>query len=243
MKSNYMMEDDGGLLWGPLIKGELIKRYKRFLADVRLPEGDVVTVHTPNTGSMKGCSEPGRTVYISHHDDPKRKLKYTWELIEMPSSWVGVNTSTPNRLVRSAVKAGKIPELNGYSRVKSEVKTGLHTRLDLVLENKDAPQCYIEIKNCTMVEDGVAMFPDAVTERGRKHLENLAELVAGGERGVIFFLVQRSDAECFKPADHIDPEYGEVLRSVVEKGVEPLVYDVAITETGIYVNRPLPIIL
>ena len=217
------------MIWGPLVEGELIKRYKRFLADVRLGNNQVVAAHCPNTGSMTGCSEPGWPVWLSRHDDPKRKLKYTWEITRAPDSLVGVNTSVPNRLVKTGVIKGKIKSLTGYDRVKSEVKTGSHTRLDLMLEKDGSPSCYIEIKNCTLVEDGVAMFPDAVTQRGAKHLGELARIVREGGRGVIFFLVQRMDAKVFSPADRIDPEYGRILREVVSAGVEAEVYDVDIT--------------
>ena len=236
-----MRIDDGGLIWPELVKGELIKRYKRFMADVRLGDGSVVTAHCANTGSMKACSEPGRPVFLSRHDDPKRKLKFTWEIIDMPTSRVGVNTGVPNRLVKVAAEAGKIAPLAEYTNVRSEVKIGPGVRLDLVLEGDGLPSCFLEIKNCTLVEDGQACFPDAVTERGRKHLEELSQLVAAGRRGVIFFLIQRMDAEVFSPADHIDPEYGRVLRRVAAEGVELMAYDVDISLRRIDLRSPVSI--
>ncbi len=163
MKSSIQPCSFKGLPWPQLISGTLIRRYKRFLADVQLENGDTVTAHCPNTGSMKGCSQPGQTVYLSIHNNPKRKLKYTWELIEMPASLVGVNTLVPNRLVFESIKNGQIPELAGYDTLETEVGIGNHSRIDLMLSGSPQRQCYVEIKNCTLVADGVACFPDAVT--------------------------------------------------------------------------------
>ncbi len=229
-----------GLTWPKLIPGTLIRRYKRFLADVKLKDGTVVTAHCPNTGSMQGCSEPGRPVYLSFHDNPKRKLKYTWELIKMPTSLVGTNTLVPNRLVFESIKAGVVPELAGYEAVNREVKINDRTRLDLMLTGHNGQRCYVEIKNCTLVNDGLASFPDAVTARGLKHITELEALVDSGYRGVMFYFIQRMDARVFKPADPIDPEYGQGLRRAVRGGVEILVYDVSIDLKGIKLNRKIP---
>ncbi len=229
-----------GLSWPALTAGILLKRYKRFLADVKLDNGKIITAHCPNTGSMKGCSEPGRRVYLSLHDNPKRKFKYTWELIEMQTSLVGVNTLVPNRLVFASVKAGAVPELNGYKTVEREVKISDHSRIDLVLNGADREPCYVEIKNCTLVDNSVALFPDAVTARGLKHITELQTLVNSGCRGVMFYFIQRMDAKIFKPADHIDSEYGRGLRRAVKMGLEVLVYDVAIDLNGIKLNRKMP---
>ncbi len=229
-----------GLVWPRLIKGTLIERYKRFLADIRLRNGRVVTAHCPNSGSMMGCSEPGRPVYISRSNNPKRRLAYTWEMIEMPSSLVGVNTLVPNRLVKQAIIEGKIKALAGYERVTGEVKCSPHSRLDLALDGFDGRRCFVEVKNCTLIENGIAYFPDAVTARGLKHLKELEEQVRVGNRGVIFFLIQRMDATAFCSADHIDPAYGRELRSVVSNGVEVLAYDVHITLKRIALNRQIP---
>ena len=178
---------------------------------------------------------------LSRHNDPKRKYQYTWELIDMGDSLVGVNTGVPNKLVKLGAQHGVIAELAGYENVRPEIKINAHTRLDLLLTGPDRPDCYVEIKNCTLVENGRAEFPDAITTRGRKHLEELASLVASGNRGVIFFLVQRMDARVFGPADSIDPEYGKTLRRVVKKGVEILAYDVAIGEDRIDLRGPVAI--
>jgi sugar fermentation stimulation protein A len=229
-----------GLSWPPLIRGTLLKRYNRFLADVILEDGRQVTAHCPNTGSMQDCCEPGRPVYLSTHDNLKRKLKYTWELIQMPESLVGVNTLVPNRLVKHAVENGNVAELRGYAQVRAEVKMGRSSRVDLMLQDAARGICHVEIKNCTMVRDGVARFPDAVTTRGLKHLHELAAQVASGNRSVMFYFIQRMDAEAFGPADDIDPEYGKALRRVVGKGVEILAYDVHIDLQSICLNRRLP---
>jgi len=228
------------LAWPKLVRGILVKRYKRFLADVRLDTGKIVTAHCPNTGSMTGCCESGQPVYLSRHDNPRRKLKYTWELIEMPTSLVGVNTLVPNRLVFRSAAAGLITELAGYDTVEREVNIGNNCRLDLRLSNGAKERCYVEIKNCTLVENGVARFPDAVTTRGLKHLDELARLADAGCRGVMFYFIQRMDARVFEPADRIDPDYGQGLRRAVKRGVEVLAYDVAIDLGGIQLNRKVP---
>ncbi len=225
--------------WPPLVSGTLIRRYHRFLADVAIDDGKTVTAHCPNSGSMKGCSAPGRPVYLSIHDALKRKLKYTWELIRMPDSLVGVNTLLPNRLVYRAVKSGALDAFKGYDRIIPEVRVSA-SRIDLLLESKSGQKCFVEVKNCTWVQNGVAAFPDAVTQRGRKHLNTLRDLVQKGHRGVCFFLIQRMDASSFTPADWIDPAYGETLRTVHDAGVEILAYDVTLNLRRIALNAPLP---
>lgn len=226
--------------WQELTKGTLIKRYKRFLTDVELEDGSVVTAHCPNTGSMKACGDPGSPVYISYHDNPKRKLKYTWELIEMPTSLVGVNTNIPNKLVKLSIEAGLVKELKGYDEARAEVKTSEHSRLDIMLSKGDE-KCYIEVKNCTQVIDGLASFPDAVTSRGLKHLVELQRLVKEGNRCVMFFLIQRMDANRFEPADNIDPAYGKELRKAHKNGVEIVCYDVDINMERIRLNKTVPV--
>jgi sugar fermentation stimulation protein A len=231
---------DARLSWPPLFRGTLVRRYKRFLADVVLDDGRAVVAHCPNSGSMAACNEPGRPVYLSTSDNPKRKLKYTWELIEMPTSLVGVNTLVPNRLAALAAANGGVPELAGYDQVSREVKVSDHSRLDLKLSGEGRPDCFIEVKNCTLVEDGAARFPDARTVRGQKHLDELLRLRRNGARALMLFVVQRSDAGSFSPADDIDPEYGTRLREVVDAGVEMVAYDVAIDLEGIGLRHALP---
>lgn len=227
--------------WPQFIRGTLVRRYKRFLADVILEDGQAVTAHCPNTGSMQGCCEPGRPVWLSVHDNPKRKLKYTWELIQMPESMVGVNTLVPNRLVALTAVENRIPEFKGYGKVQREVKIGNHSRIDLMLSDSDLGRCYIEIKNCTLVENQTALFPDAVTARGLKHLRELQSIVSKHQHCAMFYFIQRMDAKVFKPADHIDPNYGNGLREAAASGVEILAYDVHIDLTGIRLRRKVPI--
>lgn len=231
---------NGDLKWPTLIRGRLIKRYKRFLADVALEDGRTVTAHCPNSGRMTACNQPGQPVFLSFHDNPKRKLKYTWEFIEMPTALVGVNTLVPNRLVAQALEHKIVTELRQYTDVAREVTVNKGSRLDLMLTGPGLPDAYVEIKNCTLVENGCAGFPDAPTPRGRKHLRELAKLKQSGARAVIFFLVQRTDATHFRPADDIDPEYGRQLRQAVKAGVEILVYDVNISLEHIRLRKPLP---
>ena len=228
------------MTWPPLLAGTLIQRYKRFMADVKLRNGRVVTVFCPNSGSMKGCSEPGRTVYLSRSANPARRLRYTWEMIQMPSSLVGINTLVPNRLVKETILQGVLEPFLGYEKVFSEVPYGRNSRIDLLLEGPDSRRCYIEIKNCTLVEDRVAYFPDAVTSRGLKHLVELQNEVRRGHRAVCFYLIQRMDADHFAPADWIDPAYGKELRTAVRNGVELLAYDVELTLEHIVLNRRVP---
>lgn len=236
-------KEDATIYWPKLIRGQLVKRYKRFLADVLLDSGEMVTAHCPNSGSMAACSDPERPVYLSFHDNPKRKLKYTWELIEMPESLVGVNTLIPNRLVSLSVEEKIVPALNHYDTVIREATIGNHTRLDLLLERDNGEKCFVEIKNCSLVINGVAMFPDAVTARGLKHLVEMQKLLKKGYRCVMFYLIQRMDAHSFQPAIHIDPAYGKELAKAVKKGLEVLVYDVNVDLKGIKLNKIIPFVI
>ncbi len=239
MKPSSSATASRGLTWPELIPGTLLKRYKRFLADVRLETGEIVTAHCPNTGSMKGCAEPGRTVYLSSHNNPKRKYKYTWELIAMPTSLVGVNTLVPNRLVFKSIDQKLIPELSEYNSIRREVKIGEHSRIDMMLSDAGGKRCYVEIKNCTLVSEGIARFPDAVTSRGLKHIIELENLAGAGHRCMMFYFIQRMDAQVFQPADHIDPAYGRRLRQAAENGIEILAYDVRIDLQGIELNKKI----
>lgn len=221
-------------------KGVLLKRYKRFLADILLDSGETITAHCPNTGSMLACSEPGRPVWVSLHDNPGRKYKYSWDIIDMGTSLVGVSTSLPNRLVKLAVEKGDVAELKGYDRVRPEVKTSEGSRLDLCLEKEGRRSCFVEIKNCTMVTDGIACFPDAVTKRGKKHLLELKRLSEEGHRTAMFYFIQRMDAKSFEPAVFIDPDYAKTLSEVAAEGVEIIVYDVKITIEGVRLGKKIP---
>jgi sugar fermentation stimulation protein A len=223
-----------------LIRGTLVQRYKRFLADVRLADGTVVTVHCTNTGSMLGCMTPGSAVLISRSANLNRKLAYTWEMIRINRAWVGINTMHPNRLVAEAVAAGMIPELRGYQTVRREVKVSAHSRLDLCLEGHYG-SCFVEIKNVTVSFDGVAAFPDAVSERATKHLKELIRLKRRGHRAVIVFVIQRGDCDHFRPADEIDSEYGRWLRRAAKAGVEVLPYVAKVTARNILLGGRIPI--
>lgn len=225
-----------------LISGILIKRYKRFLADVELADGSMVTAHCPNSGSMKGCALPGGQVLLSRSDNPNRKLAYTWELAEADDHWIGLNTSLPNRLVREAIEDGTVSELQGYTSIRPEVPYGDRSRIDLLLEGP-AGRCFVEVKNVTLVEKGRALFPDAVTTRGQKHLQELMRVVREGDRGVIFFTVQRADGNTVSPADLIDPEYGRLLRMALENGVEALAYRALVTPQEIRLTERLPVVV
>jgi len=228
------------MLWPKLVRGILVRRYKRFMVDVKLQNGHMVTAHCPNTGSMRACCEPGRPAYLSRHNSPARRLPYTFEIIEMPASLVGVNTAVPNRLVREAIGDGAIRGLSGYESLRAEVRYGANSRIDLLLENQKRGRCFVEIKNCTLVEQGIAYFPDAVTVRGLKHLRELQQQVQEGHRCVMFYLIQRTDAHLFKPADRIDPDYGRALRAAVQHGVEIMAWDVRISLKEIVVRNEVP---
>lgn len=228
----------------PLIKGTLIKRYKRFLADVTLENGDLITAHTPNTGSMMGCCEPGSTVWLRDTQNPDRKYPYSWEMVEIKTgNLVGINTHLSNALVAEAIEKGIITELRNYDHIRREVKYGEeNSRIDLLLEDGNKADCYLEVKNVTLVENHIAYFPDAVTERGSKHLRELQKIVMQGKRAVIFYCIQRSDVREVRPADHIDPEYGHLLRDAIKTGVEAVAYSATITPVRIGLITPVPVI-
>ena len=223
----------------PLIPGVLLRRYKRFLADVRLEDGREVTAHTANTGSMRTCAEPGSQVWLSHHGDPKRKLAYTWEISQSAGTWVGIHTQRANRLAEEAIAQGAIPSLVGYTHIRREVSYGKNSRVDLLLQAQGHPDCLVEVKNVTLVQAGQALFPDAVTERGARHLEELMLQVAQGNRAVMLFVVQRTDAQTFAPADDIDPHYGKLLRQAKASGVEVLAWDFWVSPEEIRIRQAL----
>lgn len=211
-----------------LIRGTLVQRYKRFLADVRLEDDEIVTAHCTNTGSMIGCKEPGSKVYISRSENLNRKLLYTWEMIKTDGRWVGINTLHPNKLVAEAVESELITELSGYRSIRREVKVSAHTRLDLCLEGRNG-SCFVEVKNVTLAANGTAAFPDAVSDRGTRHLQELMRLKRQGHRAAMVFVIQRADCQNFRPADEIDSEYGRWLRRAVKAGVEVLPYAAKVT--------------
>ena len=230
----------------PLIPATLIKRYKRFLADVVLPGGEVLTVHTPNTGSMTGCAEPGSTVWLREVDNPKRKYRYSWEVTEnLKGVMVGVHTGIVNTLVREGIQSGVVTDLQGYESIRQEVRYGEEgSRIDLLLEgHPDGRDCYVEIKNVTTCDsERYGYFPDAVSSRASKHLRELMGMVDRRQRAVIFFCVQRGDVERVRPADEIDPTYGKTLRQALDAGVEAMAYRAGVTPGEIVLEKALPVI-
>jgi sugar fermentation stimulation protein A len=230
----------------PLLRGRLVKRYKRFLADVALDNGRTVTAACPNTGSMLGLAEPGCVVWLSESASPTRKYPYTWELVEADlgrgPELVGINSQHPNRVVTEAIPAGLIPELTGYASLRREVKYGQASRIDILLEDPAKGSAYVEIKNVHFSRTGgLAEFPDSVTERGRKHLVELSAMVAEGHRAVMVYLIQRADAEGFALARDIDPAYADAFHLAQAAGVEAIAYGCRLTPEGITIARAVPI--
>lgn len=231
----------------PLIPATLIRRYKRFLADVELASGEAITVHCANPGAMTGLATPGARVWLSKSANPKRKLAHSWELIEVDlgggRELVGINTGHPNALAAEAIAAGRIGELAGYTSIRREVKYGKNSRVDFLLEAPLRPPCYVEIKNVHLMRrPGLAEFPDAVTKRGAKHLAELGHMVAAGARSVMLFLVQIASAERFALARDIDPEYGRAFDVARARGVEVLAHRCRLSCDALEVGDPIAII-
>ena len=223
----------------PLLPGRLLRRYQRFLADIELADGRVVTAHTPNTGSMRQCAVPGNRVLLSVSANPARKLPYTWELVEVEGGWVDVNTQRANRVVEEALRNGAVAGFAGGA-VRAEFPWG-NSRFDFLVERGEE-RTLLEVKNVTLCcAPGVACFPDAVTERGQKHLRELLRAKGEGWRAAVLFLVQRGAAEAFSPADAIDPEYGRLLRTAVAGGVEALACRTLVTPAEVRIERELPV--
>jgi len=227
----------------PLIEGVLVSRYKRFFADIRLPSGEVVTAHCANSGSMLSVKEPGARVWLSPAANPERKLRYTWEIIEIHGGLVGINTGHPNALVAEAIAAGHIPALAGYQSLKREQKYGKNSRIDVLLESPGRPPCYVEVKNVTLKRgsgpDYPAEFPDSVTARGAKHLIEMTDMVAGGARAVMVYLVQRGDCKRMGVAADLDPAYARGLQHAMAAGVEAVCYGCEVTPDGITIGKAL----
>lgn len=226
----------------PLLRGRLVKRYKRFLADVILDSGETVTTTCPNTGSMMGLLTPGATVWLSESDSPTRKYKHTWELVEVrfgdAVEIVGINTNHPNKLVTEAIEAGAIAELKGYASLRREVKYGRNSRIDILLEDEQKGLCYVEIKNVHMMRHhGRAEFPDSVTERGAKHLAEMSDMVAAGHRAVMLYLIQMASPNSFELARDIDPAYGAAFDLARNAGVEAIAYRCRVTPEQILVDK------
>ena len=229
----------------PLQSAILIKRYKRFLADVVTPDGRELTLHCPNTGAMTGCATPGDTVWYSTSDNPKRKYAHTWELTQTQrGAIICVNTLRANILAKEAILAGNIVELSGYNTLKSKVKYGEEkSRIDIMLQAEERQNCYIEVKSVTLAENDSGYFPDAVTERGQKHLRELMSVAAAGDRAVILFAVLHSAIDRFSPAHHIDARYAQLLIEAQTKGVEILVYKAELSTEMMTLNKPITAVL
>ncbi len=240
----------GGPARGPLsvplradLEGRLLRRYKRFFADVETAEGEKWTVHCPNPGSMRGLLIPGATVRCSRADDPRRKLRHTLEMIRIGRTWVGLHTGRANAVAECALAAEALPELAGYVHRKREVAVGGGSRMDFRLDGRsgDPRPCWLEVKSVTLAEGRTARFPDSVTARGRRHAETLASLATGGARAVMLFVVQRADCLRVEPADDIDPAYGAALRAAADGGVEVLAMRVRVSPRNLRFDGPLPV--
>lgn len=227
----------------PLQPAVLIQRYKRFLADVITPDGETLTLHCPNTGAMTGCATPGDTVWYSTSLNAKRKYPHTWEVTQTAAgAFICVNTLRANQLVKEAIELDAIPELRGYSGLKSEVKYGAEgSRIDFMLQAEDRPECYIEVKSVTLADRDNGYFPDAVTLRGQKHLRELISMAAAGKRAVLLFAVLHSAIERFSPARHIDLKYAQLLNEAQKQGVEVLVYKAELSADNITLRSTLPV--
>lgn len=227
------------------LRGRLVRRYKRFLADVETDDGRVLTVHCPNPGSMKGTDAPGSAVRCSTSDNPRRKLPHTLEMIRVGRIWVGLHAARANQVARLALERGAIPELAGYGEVATEVAVAGGSRLDFRLDRhpSDERAAFIEVKSVTLAEGRRARFPDAVTTRGRRHLEALADLHREGSRSVLLYIVQRGDCEEVEPADDIDPDYGDALRAAARAGVEVVAVRARVRADQIRLEKQLPVLL
>ncbi len=220
--------------------GTLIKRYKRFLADISLESGETLTVHCPNSGSMRGCSDPGSPVVISKSDNPKRKYAWTLEMVQKEGIWIGVNTSLTNKLVHEALKNGVIMDFGNILSIRPEIKVSAGSRLDFLLETEHG-RTYLEVKNCSMAQNNIALFPDAVTVRGTKHLHELDRLRQEGFNTAVLFCVQRADAGSFTPAKAIDPVYARTLMEVHARGVGAFAYQAEVKPDEIRITTRLPV--
>ena len=227
----------------PLVPARLIRRYKRFLADAELASGEVVTAHCANPGSMMGLKDEGLKIWLEPNDDPKKKLKYGWRLVDHENGhFTGVDTSLPNRALKAALTGREVVELANYPMVRPEVKYGTNSRVDFLLSG-DGPDLYLEVKSVTLSrQTGLAEFPDSVTARGAKHMADLAEMRRQGHRAMLFYLVQRTDCETVSIAGDIDPNYAQNAHLAFEAGVEVLCYDTVISTEGVRLGKPLPFI-
>jgi sugar fermentation stimulation protein A len=231
----------------PLVPGRLLRRYKRFLADIELDSGETITAHCANPGAMQGLNMPGLRVWVEPNDDPKKKLNYGWRLIELKDNWVGIDTAAPNKVVGEALRAGQIPEFAAYTEIRAEVPYGINSRIDFLLSGGDSnneglPDTYVEVKNVHLMRDaGLAEFPDTVTKRGAKHLDEMSAMVAQGHRAVMLYCVQRTDCDRLALAADLDPGYAAAFARARSAGVEVMAWGCAISTGGITLDRPVRI--
>ena len=227
----------------PLVRAVLIRRYKRFLADVTLEDGTETTAHCANPGAMTGLAEAGTIVWLEPNDDPKRKLRYSWKLAEIGGALVGIDTALPNKVVGEALRSWAVPALAAYKTVRAEVKYGENSRVDFLLTEDGLPDCYVEVKSANLCRKaGLVEFPDTVTTRGTKHMNELAAMVAAGHRAVVLTLVQRTDCSAFAVADDIDPAYNAAYQAARKAGVEALCFRANLTREGASFGEALPIV-
>lgn len=225
----------------PVLEGIIEDRYKRFLSDITLKTGEFVHAHVPNTGSMKNCWAKGWKVLVTYHDDPKRKMQYTLEATHNGKSWIGVNTSRTNKIVKEALELEMIKELNGYNSIKPEAKI-LDSRIDFFLsDHKSKDNCYVEVKNVTLNDGPIALFPDSVSTRGQKHLRDLIQIKKDGLRACMLYLINRNDVDEFRPARDIDPEYASLLKEAKASGVEVLAYQTKISKKEIIITNKIKV--
>lgn len=224
----------------PLLKGRLIKRYKRFLADIELDDRGIITAHCPNSGAIQGVTNPGTPVWVSLSDNPTRKLPYTWEMANVGGTYVGVNTSHPNGLVCDAIESGVIKELQQFQSLKREVPYGKNSRIDILLTSEKGELTYVEVKNVHLKRGKLAAFPSSVTTRGAKHLRELADAVQMGHKAYVVYVIQRNDCEGFEIATDIDPDYGRETLMALDKGVIPLAYACDINPSQIIITHQIP---
>lgn len=226
----------------PILKGKFLKRYKRFFADILLENGETITAHCPNTGAMQGLLVEGSQVWVTHNNDPKRKLHYTWEMSYIDDTMVGVNTQHPNKIIVEAIANNKIPELEGYSKLETEVKYGKqNSRIDILLTYPNNSKYFVEVKNVHYKEANTAVFPDSPTTRGVKHLEELCHMMDEGHKAAVVYCIQRNDLKDFRFGEEFDPNYAKMAEKALKKGVKMLPFSCTLDENGIAVNQAIPL--
>ena len=225
-----------------LIGGKLVRRYRRFLVDVQLDSGPIVTAHCPNSGTMVGCSEPGNTVLLSESKDPHRRNAYTWEIIKMNGTWIGINVSTPRKIIAESLRNKQIPPLEQYNELLLDAEYGRGNKVDVMMHGNEQ-NVFINVHHVAWAENGVAKFPETPNARARKGLKDLAEIAAQGHRAIAFFFIQREDCEYFSDAVDIDPEFGNLFKEAVKSGVEIMAYKAHVSPSEISLGIPIQVLV